>query len=470
MVSVTIGGQQPEAVMDVEDTSEVDSLGSATIVVGDTAFNRSTFSSGDEVVIDRASGTWTGYLTGDPKSGDGGTIDLEAMDKRYELKNSNTSRPFFERDSGEIVRQVVLTRSEDRGREDIHRGSDLTGWSSDLDEFELGNLATKKLHEKGSDVIFGGIREGESGTFYARFDDVSARAVPGRAHIYKLETRLWVNDGADQITVEIELVSENGVPMVWEVNPSSSGFTTYELNLEDAEPGEIADPLTLEYRFNISGNLADNTGIAIDYATTYTFEVKNRDTSLDPSGIRDTGRTITRRWDQSALEVIQDLEVEDNFQSWVDENEVVHFEPAGGQSAGLQIVQGETAVVDADFDRDYDGVTNEVKVQGDGVQVNVRDSESIRYYGLSPRDEPLVDQSIKTESEAKDRGDGYLQKNAWDEVAATFTIADSSYGEVPKGSSIFVSWPSADLQGEFVVNQKKVRSSGYVELGVGVRT
>lgn len=469
MPTVTIDGEEPEAIIDIKDNSQTEDLGSATIVVGDTAFNRETFSSGDKVVIDRATGTWTGYLTANPKSESSGTIDLEAMDSRYELKNSNVSRPFFELDDGEVVRQVVMTTAEERGSEDIHRGSSLTGWTSDLDEFELGNLATKKLHEKGSDVLFGGIREGGSGTFSMKYSDVQARSVPGRANIYKLETRVWVNDTADQITLEVELVSEEGTPMVWEVSPSSGGFETHDLALEDAEPGSLEEPGTLEYRFNISGNLADNIGIALDYATTYTFEVQDRDTSLDPSGIRNTDRTITRRWDQSALEVVQDLEVEQNYQSWVDEDDVVHFEPVGGQQSDLQIVNGETAVVKADFDRDYDDVINEVKVQGDGIQENVQDSESIRYYGVSPRDEPLVDESIKTSEEAKDRGNGYLQKNAWDEVAATFTIADSAYGEVPKGSSIFVDWPSSDLQGHFVVTQKSIDSAGYVELGVGVR-
>lgn len=470
MVTVTIGGEEPEAIIDIQDNSQTESLGSSTIVVGDTPFNRETFSSGDQVVIERSTSTWTGYLTGEPKSGSGATIDIEAMDSRYELKNSNVSRPFFERDDGEVVRRVAMTTAEDRGTEDIHRGSSLTGWTSDLDEFELGNLATKKLHEKGSDVLFGGIRSGGSGTYTMRYSDVQDRSVPGRANIYKLETRLWVNDTADQITVEVELVSEDGTSMVWEVSPSAGGFEVHELALEDAEPGSIEEPTTLEYRFNVSGDLADNIGIALDYATTYTFEVQDRDTDLDPSGVRDTGRTITRRWDQSALEVVKDLEVEQNCQSWVDEDEVLHFEPSGGQQSDLQIVRGETAVTEAEFNRDYDDVINEVKVQGDGIQENVQDSESIRFYGVSPRDEPIVDESIKTTQEAKDRGNGFLKKNAWDEVAATFTIADSTFGEVGKGAAIFVDWPPADLQGHFVVSEKSIDSAGYIEISVGVRT
>lgn len=471
MATVTIGGEEPEAVIDIEDDSQTDDLGKATIEVGATEFNRETFSSGDPVVIERAGGDeWTGYLTGNPTDESEGTIELKAMDSRYELKESNVSRPFFQVDSGEVVRQVITTVAKERGSVDVHRGSSLAGWESDLDVFELGNLASKRLHEKGDDVLFGGIREGGSGTYRIRFDDVPARAVPGRAQIYKLDTRLSINDNADQLSIEVELVTDEGLAMVWEVDPGSDGFSVYELNLEDADPGEIEEPDTLEYRFTISGDLADNTGIAVDYATTYTFDRQERDTPLSPGGVRDTGRTISRRFDESALEVVQDLETEENYHSWIDADEVVYFEPSGSQQADLEILQGETAVTGAEFDRDYTGIVNDVKIQGDGIQENVKDAESIRFYGVASRDEPIVDEEIKTSEEAIDRGHGYLAKNAWDEVAATFDIADTSYQSVEKGASMFVEWPSADFIGEFVVTKKDVDSSGRVTLGLGVRT
>ncbi|UTF55977.1 hypothetical protein [Natronosalvus rutilus] len=470
MPTVTIGGEVPEALIDIKDASQTDTLGSCTIVVGATQFNKQTFSSGDKVVIERAGGDeWTGYLTANPTDESKGTIEIKAMDSRYELKESNVSRPFFQVDSGEIVRQVIRTKAEERGSEDVHRGSSLAGWESDMDVFELGNLASKQLHEKGDDVLFGGIREGGSGTYRIRFTDVPSRSVPGRAQIYKLETRLMVNDNADQITGEVELVTDEGLSLVWEIDPGSDGFTKYELALEDAEGGEIESPDTLEYRFKISGDLADNTGFAIDYATTYTFEVVDRESPLGAGGVRTTERAISRRFDESALDVIQDLGTEENYHSWVDSNEVVYFEPVGSEETDLQIVRGETAVTAADFDRDYDGIVNEVKVQGDGIQENVRDAESIRYYGVSSREEALIDESIKTSAEAQDRGNGYLAKHAWDEVAATFTIADTAYQSVEKGSSMFVDWPSADLTGYFVVNEKEVDSSGQVTLGLGVR-
>lgn len=468
-MNVTIGGQEPEALIDIQNNSQTDDLGSSTIVVGDTQFNRTEFNSGDKVLIERTGGdTWTGYLTGDPTSESDGTIQIEAMDSRYELKNSNVSRPFFNVDDSTIIDEVVTTKVEERGSQDIHRGSSLANWESDFDVFELGNLATKKLHDKGSDIIFGGIREGGSGTYAIRYTDVDPSAVPGRAQIYKLVTRFIANDVGDQMTVDIELVTNNGLSIMWTVEPQGGSFQEYELSLEDAEPGQLTEPNTLEYRFNISGNITDNTGVGIDFATTYTFTLNDRDTSLSTSGVRETGRKISRRFDESALEVVQNLEVEQNYQSWIDEDEVLHFAPAGGQESDLQIIRGETAVTEAEFDRDYDNIINEVKVQGDGVQENVRDAESVRYYGVSSRDEPLVDESIKTREEARDRGNGYLQKHAWDEVVATFTIADTNYQSVSKGSSIFVDW--SDLQGYFVVGEKSVNQAGYVTLELGVRT
>lgn len=471
MPTVTIDGETPEALIDVKDDSQTDNLGSATIIVGATRFNRTTFESGDSVVISRGGGgEWTGYLTGKPSATSEGTLELEAMDSRYVLKKSNVSRPFFERDSGEIVRQVTTTEAQERGDEDIHRGSELAGWKSDMEVFELGNLATKKLHEKGSDILFGGIREGGTGTYSLTYTDVPARAAPGRAQLYKLVTRLLVNGKGGQIALEVELVSEDGTSMLWKIDSPPSDFEVLTLALEDAVPGDLSSPGTLEYRFDISGSLTDNTGIAIDYATAYPFKTESRETTLDTSGVRDTGRAISRRFDQTALEVLQDMETEENYQSWVDADEVLYFEPAGSQQTELAIREGETRVTSAEFNRDYDNIVNEVKVQGDGVQENVKDSESIRFYGLSSRDEPIVDEAIKTSAEARDRGNGYLAKKAWEEVVATFEIADSSYQTVEKGASMVCDWPSADFSGEFVVTEKSVATSGIVTLGLGVRT
>jgi polyisoprenoid-binding protein YceI len=77
MVSVTIAGQTPEAVTDVETNSQTGDLGKAVIEVGDTTFNRNTFGSGDKVTISRLNAEdWNGYVTGKPSSSGSGTLEI----------------------------------------------------------------------------------------------------------------------------------------------------------------------------------------------------------------------------------------------------------------------------------------------------------------------------------------------------------------------------------------------------------
>lgn len=469
--NITIGGYEPEGVIDVSTGSEVGDLGRATLEVAKTPNNRENIASGDEVIIERTNSTWTGVVTGKPTNESDGVLVVDALDGRYSLNTSTVARPFFETDSGAAIREAIESRSESRGRESVHVGSSLDGWTSDFHVFELGQLATKQLHERGSDILFGGLREGASGTFRMTYDGLSERAVPGDLQIYKLLTRFLVNDPADQITGEVEIRDGNGNSAVWEMDVGGVGFETHDLPLQDAVGGgELTGSLALEYRFIISGDLADNTGVAIDHASTFPFALKSRPTDLGTGSVQDTGRNITRRFDGSVLAMMQDLGTEDGYQSFVDDEDIVHYEPSGSEEDELQIIRGETPVVKADFDRDYDRIVNEVIVQGDGVQEIVRDPESIRFYGTSARDEPIVDQKIKTSEEAKARGDGYLRDNAWNDTIVTFEIADTQYQRLQKGSSVFVDWPNENLLGFFVTRHKDTNESGVVTVELGVRT
>jgi len=473
MVSVTIAGQEPDALIDVETSSQTGDLGQTTIVVGSTSFNKQTFGSGDKVTITRPNDEdWNGYVTGKPTRADSGTLEIEALDTRYELKNLDVHRVFYDKDDGEIIRSAVTEQADGLGEVRVHEGDDLSGWTGDTPYFELAGLETKQIHDRGSDLIFLGIPSGSSGSYEATFSDVPGFAIPGDGQLLRLETRLLVNDPGNQITGQIELRDNAGNQYVWEVEYRGTDFNEYELKAEDADPdGEVGSDGTLEYRFEVSGELTDNVGIVIDYASTYPYQLTDRSgSSITVNNVGDTGRSITRRVDKSALEILQDLQTENGYTSWIDSNEDLHFEQAGGSGPGLQIVRGTTAVTKADFNTKYDTVKNKVTVQGAGnVQRTLRDPGSIAFYGVAPRSEPLVDETIQTNSEAEDRGRGFLEENAWNDTVATFEVANTEFQQLSKGDSVYVSWPPQNLDGDFVVNSKSVDKSGIVSLDLGVR-
>lgn len=473
MVSVTIAGQTPDALIDVETASQTGDLGQTTIVVGATPFNKNTFGSGDKVTISRPNDEdWNGYVTGRPNRTGDGTLEIEALDTRYELKNLDVHRVFYDKDDGEIVKAAVTEVAEGLGRVPVHEGDDLSGWTADTPYFEKAGLETKQIHERGSDLIFLGIPSGSTGSYEATFSSVPSTAIPGDGQILRLLTRLLVNDPGNQITGEIELRDDAGNQYVWAVEYRGTGFNNYELKAEEADAdGEVGSNGTLEYRFEVSGDLTDNVGIVIDHASTFPYATSSRPGSdITVNNVETTGRTITRRFDKSALELIQDLQTENGFTSWIDSSDDLHFTQAGGSGPGLQIVRGTTAVTKADFNTKYDTVKNKVTVQGAGdVQRTLRDPGSISFYGVAPRSEPLVDEAIQTNAEAEDRGRGFLEENAWNDTVATFEVANTSFQQLTKGDSVYVSWPPQNLDGDFVVNKKSVDKSGIVTLDLGVR-
>jgi hypothetical protein len=379
---------------------------------------------------------------------------------------------FYDKDDGEIIRAAVTEQAEGLGRVVVHEGDDLTGWTADTPYFELAGLETKQIHERGSDLLFLGIPQGATGSYEATFSNVPSYAIPGDGQVLRLLTRLLVNDPGNQITGEIELRDNAGNQYVWGVEYRGTGFNEYELKAEEAEAdGEVGSNGTLEYRFEVSGELTDNVGIVIDHASTFPYDTTSRGGSdISANNVENTGRRITRRFDKSALELIQDLQTENGYTSWIDSNDDLHFEQAGGSGPNLEIVRGTTAVTKADFNTKYDTVKNKVTVQGAGdVQRTLRDPGSIAFYGVAPRSEPLVDEAIQTNAEAEDRGRGYLEENAWNDTVATFEIANTQFQRLGKGDAVYVKWPPQNLDGDFVVKQKSVDKSGIVTLDLGVR-
>lgn len=474
MAGITIGGVEPDAVFDISTNARTEDLGDATITAGDTATNRS-FESGDLVVIDREGGeTWRGFLTGMPTSESDGTLALEAKDTRYELKERGLERMFYDMDSGEAVREAVEHTAEPAGATAVHTGSSTGGWSSDFPIFELGRLGAEKIHDRGDDIVFCGLRAGASGTYRATYRGVPAAAIPGSGQVTSLETSVFVNDPGGQIETEVELRDDSGAQYVWDMGAGGGGgFDVRELRAEQAEPdGELGADGALQYRFTVKGDLSDDTGIAIDWAETTSFTLEPRDTGLTTDNVEDTGQDITRRVDKNVLEFMRDVQKEAGYSSWIDENDDLHFKPSGGDRFDGDIVKGETPVTDAQFKTDFKQIDNKVRVQGAegaGATARLSDPASIDYYGVSPRTEPIVDPELQSAREAEDRGRGHLEDNAWGDTVAVFEVADREYQRLEKGEAVYVEWPPRDIEGVYVVTETNTDKAGAVRVSLGVR-
>lgn len=478
--NVTIGGNTITNIFDIDyDSGGSEKLGQATVICANNTNNRSV-SSGEEVTI-KKNGTvdFTGYVTGKPTQGGAKSVELEidCKDKRSELKYQQVNRVFYQKNTGKIIREAInneleayATDNEEKGNY-IHKGNSTSNWSTDIPKFDVGGIASVNLENVGSDFLFLGWPEGsgrDNDNFYARYTNVPARAIPGDGKVDTFFTRLHINDSGEQFSIEVDLRDNSGNNYIWPIKLRSNRFETMELKAEDAvTTANVGSKLTtdgaLEYRFRIDGTLPESRASAIDFSSAIPFGTNSRSTNISTSGVEDTNNIITRRMDQSIFEMLREFAVEDGYVSYIDENDVLHYEPGGQQTANLQIDYNSTPVTDAGFDRDYENITNKVTVQGDGdIRVTLEDSASIDFYGISARQEPLVDKEIQTRDEAIKRGRGFLKRNAWDDSAFTFEIADASYQSLQIGDDIIVNWPPENINGDYAVSNIETDQHGIV--------
>jgi hypothetical protein len=470
-VSVTIGGTSVSRVASVSygqgDESE---LGTATVEAANTASNRS-FGYGEEVIIQRDGTTeFVGVLEEKPSGGGRNLlVEFKARDKRASLHYEEVHRPFYEQDSGQVIRETVENQTRPRNPVDVFLGDDLTDWTSDIDVFQLADIPEQSLYNRGSDLLFLYFKKESTGSYQATLDPIPSNAAGNRSLLW-FETRYLFNNAGGYFTGEVELVDDSGVSYVWDLEiPDGNPFQKVRYKAQEAtsDGSELSGSNKLQFRFDIQGNLPEPRAGVIDFGRARPFDLVSRDAGVNApsSKVLDSGREITRRFDQTILEVIQKLSVEDGATSFVDTSDDLHYEPAGDSAAPVSIDYSSTRVTDASFDRDSTDIVNRVRVQGaNDLQLTLQSSGSIAFYGVAPRDKPLVVKSIQNEEELRDYGEGFLDENAWNDSAFSFTIADAAYRAVTVGQEIDVSWSPEDIDGTFVVSGKDVKDGGKVEL------
>jgi len=478
---VTADGATVSGVTSLEyETKEGKSVSVATITVLNTPANRNTFTTGTPVTVERQDPStpgsfeteFRGEVTAKPSENSRRnlTLSVEAEALSGRLEFAKVSRPFINVDSGVAVRRAATTVAEPSNEPAyISTGSDIGKWSSDANAFELADISEKSLNKFGDNLLYADFAEGDTGTFTVGRTNIDPSTVPGR-RILRVDTRMTVNNTGGVFDAELELTDNGGTTYVWELDlPDGPGFKTFELRPADATfgGGELTESNALEIRVKTDGPLPEHRALAIDMVRTVPFTVIDRDTGLS-TAVEETGRTITRTLEGSILEVANQIATEDGAIVYVDDQNVLHLERAGTTTAAATIDDTfSTAVIDVEVDRDFD-VTNRVTVVGkDDKQATFEDKASINFYNeQAPRQEPIVDTTLRTDADLRARGRGYLNDNAWEDTSMSFTLANAAFRDVNVGELIDVSWPPEDIDGTFIVSSKQTDDNGYVTLGM----
>lgn len=480
---VEVNGTPATDVTSVEyDRTEGADVAQATITVLNTAANRSLFASGDDVVIKREAPDnpgsfdveWAGEVAATPSTSSQRrvTLTVEAEATTGQIEYGKIGRPFIQVDSGDAVAQAIDKVVEpETSPEFVTTGSSTSGWESNANTFELADITEKSINEFGSNLLYADFREGVGKTWYIRNRSVGTAPLPGR-RLLKVEMRALINNRGNVFTGELEVRDYDGVNYVWSLDiPGYAGFKTYELVPEDAEfgDGQLTTDGSVELRLSNVGGIPEDRALVIDMIRTTPFRLRNRDTSVTTGGVESTGRTITRRLNGSILKVANTLATEDGAVFYVDTDDVAFYETAGDTSVppDLNIIDdGPMPIIDVTVDRDYD-VRNRVTVQGRGdIQATFEDSASIEFYNReAPREEAITDTSIRTRAGLEERARGFLNENAWEDTAMSFTIADGAFKDVGVGQAIDIEYSPEDISGTFIVSSVSTTAEGFVTIG-----
>jgi hypothetical protein len=453
-------------------------IGTAVITVANTASNRSLFESGDEVVIyeeDRNdAGTfvrkWFGEVIGKPSSTNSRnlTIDVEVESKAAQLEYAKVSRPFIEMTTGEMVEQAIAKeRDPSVGTETITDGSSLSGWSSNVDNFRLLDTDSD-LPNSGGNAIYAEIPDGSSGSYYAEYVDVSPQEAPER-RISKLNVRAIINDDGGIFDGTVTLVDAGGISYEWEFDLTGSGeFERFEFPVDDATVTQGGDPLTLRFEFSTGEQTPETRAFAVDYAESVPFGLNDRNVgvTVDNPG---TDYVTTRSVNSSILQMVENFALEDGVTPYVDEDAVLHYLSSGDTVADVSIEYEDPSinVVNVDIDRDFD-VRNRVSVEGRGdLQASYEDAGSIEFYNTeAPKEEPISDPTLRTRTQLRRRARGFLNENAWEDGALSFTLANPEFLDVNPGQIVPVVWPPDGINGSFEVTSVGRNSDGYVTISL----
>jgi len=445
-LTLDIAGSTITPVIDARTVSaEGLDTGEATVTVRNTATNRSV-SPGDEVTIDWDAGPqWNGELVELQKE-PGERLTYVAEGEALPLKHEQVYRVFYEADSGDVVTDLVTESVEELPLTEIHSGDDPSNWASIAPVAEPYSGGRAGLYDFGTDLLFLGCRANHESELRTTYSSVPTDAIEDG--FFELETRIIAPFVAEW-DLTVELKTSGGDSYRWQPE-LQEGANTYVLVAEDADPQDSGlSGGELRYRFQPNGVVAQNTGFFLDHAATVPFRTSARSTDLDANDVPTTGRTITRRFDESVGEAIDTLATEDQA-AWYIDNNTVTYEPGTPptDTSVPTITEGATPVVNTTEDRDFESIVNEIVVAGgEGVEHVARDQGSISQYNRK-RPDRVGDPQLRTESGAEARADGELADRAYDDAAVTFDIADLSYAGLTAGQRVDIDYSSVDITSE----------------------
>jgi hypothetical protein len=356
----------------------------------------------------------------------------------------SNGRVFFEEDSGTVIDNLIQEDIEIKNRNVLFDGSSLTNVSTtNFDYVELGDFRQIHPSDFGGDVVVCGLQQGKAGDYSVTISNVEI----SNDELLKLGVRFVLNNISNEFDLEIEY-RENGKNYNWFL-PDADRVIDIDLNPAQASPepkivdqNQLSTNGKIQFRLQ-STKLIGRRAIGIDGITAISANIVNRNVPFSTVDIPQTGRTITRKFQENVSEVLFELSREEQGNIITTPDGTVKLKEAYSNQSGLEITDS-TDVFDFYRDADLNAVVNRVVVEGDGFTIARKEPNSIQFYDTT-NTESIRDPSIKNKSDAEDKAEEFLRENAFVDTQLEVILPPIEY------------WKQAEIGDQIRVNRDGIK-------------
>lgn len=442
----------------------------ATIIILDnTEESKIGYDEKVEIVNSNNDIEFTGLIKNIDKSSE--NIELTAQEQYAELIEMEANgRIAYNEDSGDFIKKLITEDVSSEGRKLIQDGDTLTDVSSTAPVFELANFRDLRPEIYGTDLIFLGFpkEETDQGEYTITYDNIT----PHGDEFTRLETRILANNSG-VFNLYAQYIDDSGTNYIWELG-NIDGVNNIELQFEEAsqelvsgalDPDNTANYNKLRLIIEVNGKMIESRAIAIDGIIGKAISIENRDHNFNSIDITSTNRNITRRFTSSVSEAIYNILSEEPRTLIIDENNNVTLKTKGETDAPLEIIEGETPVINWDVNKNTDKIRNRIIVEGDNdILVEKKSLSSIQTFGFT-KTKKIRDLSIQNESDARDRAEQELADLSFEDAKIIIEMPDTTeLNNSETGDKIYINYK--DINNTFIINEIEKTSDGWTKIKI----
>lgn len=379
-------------------------------------------------------------------------------------------RIFYQRDSGEVIKELITQDIDSKGTEILNNGTTLTDVTGTTPVFELGNFVELRPETVGTDIIFAGFPKDSTNntTYTITFDNVQTK---GDIFTY-FTLKMIANNQSGSFSIKAQYIDENNYNYLWNLG-EIDGINDYKLERDkaspdrtsgDLDPTDTANQNKMRIIITVKGQLIEDRAIAVDGILAKSVDIVDRENTFNSVDIPNSGRLITRKFTNTVSEAVYKILQEEQKKIKVDSNNNITLKEKGGRTAPLEITEN-TPVVGFDTNQNANKIYNRIAVEGDGdIYVEQKSRQSIDFFGYTNTLKKR-DTSLKTRENAEQKASNLLQEYAFKDVEFTITVAPIPEAKnTETGDEISINYGGID--DTFIVKKIEKENNSYITLTI----